>query len=118
MLQQFGQLLKDQCRASDLACRFGGEEFVLVVPSATREASTAQAERILQAVREMKVSSDEMVLPRLTVSIGIALYPEHGETTENVIRAADQALYAAKEAGRDRYVISALWRENTLDEHG
>jgi diguanylate cyclase (GGDEF)-like protein/PAS domain S-box-containing protein len=107
VLRQLGQLLMDHCRAAELACRFGGEEFVLVVPGASREASAAVAERLLGAVRQMKVIIDGMVLPHLTVSIGIAFFPEHGETTADVIRAADQALYAAKETGRDRCVISA-----------
>lgn len=106
VLRQFGQLLMDHCRAAELACRFGGEEFTLVVPGASREATAVVAERLLGAVRQMKVITDGMVLPGLTVSIGIAFFPEHGEATADVIHAADQALYAAKEAGRDRYVIS------------
>lgn len=53
----------------------------------------------------MKVLADGLVLPQLTVSIGIAFFPEHGEDTAEIIHAADQALYAAKEAGRDRYVF-------------
>lgn len=106
VLRQLGQLLMDHCRAAELACRFGGEEFALVVPGATREATAVVAERLLGAVRQMEVITDGMVLPGLTVSIGIGFFPEHGEATEDVIHAADQALYAAKEAGRDRCVIS------------
>lgn len=106
MSRQLGQVLTDNCRAADLACRFGGEEFAVVIPGGTREATAAGAERLLGAVRQMKVIADGVVLPQLTVSIGIALFPEHGEATADVIHAADQALYEAKEAGRDRWVIS------------
>jgi diguanylate cyclase (GGDEF)-like protein/PAS domain S-box-containing protein len=106
VLRQFGQILMENCRAADLACRFGGEEFTVVIPGATREATTEWAERLLGSVRDMKAVADWRVLPPITVSIGIAFFPEHGEETTKVIQAADQALYAAKEAGRDRYVFS------------
>lgn len=105
-LRQLGQVLMESCRATDLACRFGGEEFAVVLPDVTREAMEAWAERLLERVRLMKVVAEGLVLPKLTVSIGIAFFPEHGETTAEVIRAADQALYAAKKAGRDRYAFS------------
>jgi len=92
-------------RASDLACRFGGEEFILVGAGATRESAVTRAERLLEEVRDMKIFAGGMMLPQLTVSIGVALFPEHGENATDVIRAADQALYAAKAAGRDRYMV-------------
>lgn len=106
VLRQLGQLLMENCRAVDLACRFGGEEFAVVFPDATREAMQVWAERLLGKVRVMKVVTEGEVLPQLTVSLGIAFFPEHGEGIADVIQAADQALYAAKEAGRDRYVFS------------
>lgn len=105
-LRKLGQVLMESCRATDLACRFGGEEFVVVVPDVTNEKMAAWAERLLEKIRVMKVAAEGLVLPKLTVSIGIAFFPEHGETTAEVIRAADRALYAAKKAGRDRYVFS------------
>lgn len=106
VLHRFGQLLMENCRAADLACRFGGEEFTVVIPCATRETATGWAERLLGSVRNMKALADGRVLPPITVSIGIAFFPENGEETTEVIQAADQALYTAKEAGRDRYVFS------------
>lgn len=106
VLRQLGQVLMENCRAVDLACRFGGEEFAVVIPDVTREEMTSWAERFLARVRVMKVIVDGLVLPQLTVSIGIASFPEHGEETAEVIQAADRALYAAKEAGRDRYAFS------------
>lgn len=105
-LRQLGQVLMENCRAADLACRYGGEEFTVVIPGATREGATAGAERLLKKVHDMKVIADGQVLPQLTISIGIAFFPENGEETAEVIGAADEALYAAKDAGRDRYVFS------------
>lgn len=105
VLCQLGQILLKNCRASDLACRFGGEEFLVLVPGATRGSAATGAERLMEKVREMKIFAGGMVLPQVTVSVGIALFPEHGEDATDVIHAADQALYAAKETGRDRCVV-------------
>ncbi len=106
-LRQLGKVLIEHCRAADLACRFGGEEFAAIIPSATRVGMTVWAERLLGRVRDMRVTLNGLILPQLTVSIGIAFFPEHGEKTEDVFQAADQALYAAKDAGRDRFLFSA-----------
>jgi len=106
-LRQLGEVLAATCRATDLACRFGGEEFAVVVPGVAREGMEPWADRLLGRVRAMRVSADGLMLPKLTVSIGIAFFPEHGEEATAVLRAADQALYAAKGAGRDRCVFSA-----------
>jgi diguanylate cyclase (GGDEF)-like protein/PAS domain S-box-containing protein len=107
VLRGFGELLIQNCRAVDLPCRFGGEEFAVVLPGATRESVAVWAERILKRVRALRVVEGGEALPALTVSIGIAFYPEHGKETVDVIHAADEALYAAKGAGRDRCVFSA-----------
>lgn len=106
VLRQLGQTLVEHCRLVDLACRFGGEEFAVVFPGATREGMAAWAERFLRVIREMKVVAEGQALPKITVSIGIAFFPDHGEETADVVRAADRALYAAKNAGRDRYSFS------------
>ena len=79
----------------------------MVIPGATCEATTEWAERLLGSVRDMKAIADGRVLPPITVSISIACFPEYGEETTEVIQAADQALYTAKHAGRDRFVFSA-----------
>jgi diguanylate cyclase (GGDEF)-like protein/PAS domain S-box-containing protein len=106
-LRQIARVLMENCRVADLPCRFGGEEFAVVMPGATRESTIVWAERLLEKVRGMRVVADGVALPRLTVSVGVALFPEHGVETAEVIGAADAALYAAKDAGRDRHAISA-----------
>ncbi|MEX2243098.1 MAG: diguanylate cyclase [Fimbriimonadaceae bacterium] len=107
VLSEFGKLLMQNCRAVDLPCRFGGEEFLVVLPGATRGSVAAWAERILERVRGLRVVDEGVALPALTISIGVAFFPEHGRETVDVIHAADEALYAAKAAGRDRCVLSA-----------
>lgn len=104
-LRQLGRVLKDNCRGADLVCRYGGEEFTAVLPGTTCEGALAWAARLLDQVRTMKISVHGNELPGLTISIGIAHYPEHGNSVESVLKAADLALYEAKHTGRDRIVI-------------
>jgi diguanylate cyclase (GGDEF)-like protein len=104
-LRQLGQALKLSCRAADLACRYGGEEFIVVLPGTSREGAHAWAERLHARVRQMRIHLNGKELPGLTVSIGVAIYPAHGDTSQAVLKAADVALYEAKHGGRDRTAI-------------
>ena len=88
-------------RRIDSAARIGGEEFAVLVPESDEHEAYMLAERLRQAVRGA-FAGDE---PALTISFGVAVYPRHGHTPESLFLAADQALYAAKELGRDRTVI-------------
>ena len=105
LLKAVGSYLKHAVRAGDIVCRFGGEEFVLVLPDATLEVAQERASALRLGVKNLKVRHQGRVLGA-TVSVGVASYPEHGLTWENLLQAADAALYRAKEEGRDR-VISA-----------
>jgi diguanylate cyclase (GGDEF)-like protein len=106
LLQAFGEMISQHVRAEDIACRYGGEEFVLILPEATREVVEQRAEVLRTEVRELRVQSRGQSLGAVTVSIGVAVYPDHGRTVEDVIRAADLALYEAKNLGRDRVVVT------------
>ncbi|MGA7705098.1 MAG: diguanylate cyclase, partial [Solirubrobacteraceae bacterium] len=99
-LQRVARLLNEHKGSLDTAARLGGEEFALIVPDADGEQVCALAERLRRAVRE------EFAHERvpLTISFGVSLYPEHSETAASLVHAADQALYAAKESGRDRTI--------------
>jgi diguanylate cyclase (GGDEF)-like protein len=97
VLVQVAALLKRHIRGSDIACRFGGEEFTLVLPNATLQSARNRAEAICAAVRE---ESDHLL--GVTASLGVALFPDSSTEPAALLRAADQALYEAKGRGRNQ----------------
>ena len=105
VLKELGLLLEQHTRREDVACRFGGEEFVLILPGASAEVAARRSEEIRQAVRHDTVESEGKRLESATVSVGVACFPEHGTLAETVLTAADQALYRAKREGRDRVIV-------------
>lgn len=102
VLRDLGILLQNQIREEDIACRFGGEEFILILPDATKEITLQRAENIRAAIKDLSFRESLQHLKKVTVSIGIAVFPEHGLNSEIVLRKADEALYLAKRNGRDR----------------
>lgn len=106
LLKVLGELLKKQVRGSDVACRYGGEEFTIILHEATPEFSAQRAEQIRQSVTEIRLQHQGKSFTGFSVSIGVASFPGQGATWEEVLRAADQALYVAKERGRN-CVVSA-----------
>lgn len=106
LLQSLGQLLRDNLRAGDVACRYGGEEFVLILPEATEDAATRRAEDLRARAHEMQVRHLDTVLGPVSISLGVGLYPDHGRTRDLLLGSADAALYKAKAAGRNRVVIA------------
>jgi diguanylate cyclase (GGDEF)-like protein/PAS domain S-box-containing protein len=111
VLKALGKLLRDTVRASDIACRYGGEEFVLVLLDADMATALPSVERICLEVKRKQCVYRGQTLPGITLSAGLAQYPVHGTTPEDLLRAADQALYAAKNAGRDRIEIASAHPE-------
>jgi two-component system cell cycle response regulator len=101
-LETVAAVMNGAKRRIDSAARVGGEEFALVVPESDEREAYMLAERLRRAVRDGSAASGG---PALTISFGLAVYPQHGRTPETLFMAADQALYAAKELGRDRTVI-------------
>lgn len=93
-------------REEDTACRAGGEEFVIILPGATEAALRSRAEAVRQTIERARIPACEGTV-RLTVSIGLAAYPSHGDTGGAILRAADAALYKAKSAGRNRVMMCA-----------
>jgi diguanylate cyclase (GGDEF)-like protein len=93
-------------RIEDIACRYGGGEFLLVMPGSSLEATRERAENVRQAVKALQVKYQGHFLKSPTISLGVAIFPDHGVTAEEVIVAADAALYRAKKEGRDRVVAA------------
>jgi len=106
VLQKLGQFLNDYIRKGDIACRYGGEEFTLILPGAALEVVEKRAEVIKNNVKKLIVKHDNQNLGIITLSIGVACFPEHGPQFKEVLRAADTALYTAKRQGRDRVVVA------------
>ncbi len=100
VLKALATTLSEQCRRGDFACRYGGEEFVVVMPNLNTDTAYERAENIRQSLNSLHVPYGHYHLTT-TISIGIACYPINGDTRESILRAADQAMYGAKEAGRD-----------------
>ncbi len=104
VLRALSAFLRGQIRHEDLAFRYGGEEFLLVLPCASFEGVAARIEQIHELIKQVTIEHLHHRLPPTTLSIGVAIFPDHGDSAEAVIRCADAALYLAKAGGRDRVV--------------
>lgn len=101
VLTSFASLLIRQMRDSDICCRFGGEEFLLLMFDANGGAASERIEHIRQSIEDEAIRFEEQVL-HITASFGIAAYPENGTSPETLLASADAALYRAKQGGRNR----------------
>jgi diguanylate cyclase (GGDEF)-like protein/PAS domain S-box-containing protein len=106
VLVAVANLFLTKLRKADIPCRFGGEEFVLILPEANLEDAAAKAESLRAAVRELEITHDRDVLGRITLSLGVAAFPEHGAEPDLLLKLADEALYEAKRGGRDQVVCA------------
>jgi len=114
ILNQFAKTVTQSMRETNLTARLGGEEFVVLLPDTGAEACQVVAERIRTAVSKMSMPQvKEKPLPQITVSLGIAVYPEHGGSLEELLQAADRALYESKRAGRNRTTLFVEQKETT-----
>ena len=103
VLAAIGKTLRNTFRGNDIICRYGGEEFVVLLPGSTLDDTEMKAGLLRRKIEQLQViSADGKHTIRFTVSIGVSAYPLHGENNDSLLRAADDALYRAKEAGRNR----------------
>ena len=99
-LRQLAALMTARSRTEDVPCRFGGEEFLLLMPGSSLDIAMERAELLRVAFEAIEVPSEHGLL-RCTVSIGVASFPQHGDSQDALVRCADLALYAAKRGGRN-----------------
>jgi diguanylate cyclase (GGDEF)-like protein len=107
VLRTVGRCLREGVRRSDIACRYGGEELVLVLPECDAAAARACAETLRTTVAALALDHGGAALPQVTASFGVALWPAHAEDAHALVQAADRALYAAKHEGRNRVCMAA-----------
>jgi diguanylate cyclase (GGDEF)-like protein len=107
LLQELAMFLQGSIRGSDIACRYGGEEFTLILPEASLELTQQRAEQLRLGVKHLNVQHRRQPLGPVTLSLGVASFPKNGLTRDEVLQAADAALYRAKKSGRDRTVTAS-----------
>ena len=107
LLRELSTFMRANIRREDIACRYGGEEFILIMPEASLETTRQRAEKLRQGVERLQVEYQGQLLGTITLSLGVAVSPNHGADGEALIRAADAALYQAKTGGRNRVVTAA-----------
>lgn len=107
VLQELGTFLKMNVRREDIVCRYGGEEFLVILPNTSLENAQHRAEALRSGVKQMTVSCQEQSF-HISLSIGVAAFPEHGLEISDVVNCSDLALYRAKESGRDQVMIASI----------
>jgi diguanylate cyclase (GGDEF)-like protein len=105
VLKAAADVTRQNVRGSDIACRYGGEEFMVILPEATLPVAIERAEKIRRGIEQMEITFGGKRLDTVTASFGIALYPTHANDDEALLRAADEALYLAKKNGRNRVQV-------------
>jgi diguanylate cyclase (GGDEF)-like protein/PAS domain S-box-containing protein len=115
VLVEFTKMVNEKLRGVDVACRYGGEEFMLILPGAPLHVLEKRAELIHDDLTQLKINHQGSILKNVTVSIGISCYPLHAESPEALIKAADVALYEAKETGRNKTVVAGSLNSRAED---
>jgi len=104
IISQIGKLFNDKFRGSDIACRYGGEEFLIILPETSLADTVKRADRLREEIKKMEMVFQGQILGAITMSMGAAAYPDNGTRMEELLRVADTALYKAKQEGRDRVI--------------
>jgi diguanylate cyclase (GGDEF)-like protein/PAS domain S-box-containing protein len=106
ILREMGSLLLEHVRGEDVPSRYGGDEFVIVMPDALKEVTQERAELLREKAQHFHIQDEGQILQAVTLSLGVAVFPEHGSTSAALLKAVDDALYCAKHEGRDRVVVA------------
>jgi diguanylate cyclase (GGDEF)-like protein/PAS domain S-box-containing protein len=113
VLRTMADLFLRHFRGDDVVCRYGGEEFAIILPESSAKDAAKRANQLRIEARGISMRHLGQVLDSVTLSIGIAAFPEHGSTSEEILRAADQCLYQSKSDGRDRLTVATQQKTGT-----
>jgi len=106
ILRGLGNLLRNRVRGEDITCRYGGDEFIIVMPDASPRVTWERAELICEYAKGFHVQFEGQTLEAATLSLGVSVFPDDGSTSAAILRAADEALYHAKHEGRGRVAVA------------
>jgi diguanylate cyclase (GGDEF)-like protein len=108
VLQSMADIFRRHFRKEDIICRYGGEEFAIILPESSTQDAYARAESLRVATKDLKLVHRGVLLDPVTLSMGIAGFPDHGQSAQELLDRADKCLYQAKAAGRDRVTLATV----------
>lgn len=108
VLQSLADLFRAFFRSTDICCRYGGEEFAIILPESTAQDAAVRAEALRAEVKRLRLQYKKEMLGPLSLSAGVAAFPEHGSTSDELLKIADQCLYQSKGRGRDMVTVASL----------
>jgi diguanylate cyclase (GGDEF)-like protein/PAS domain S-box-containing protein len=108
VLRSVADTLRGFFRGDDVTCRCGGEEFAVILPESLLTHAALRAEDLRKEMKKLKLHYRERTLDPISISVGVAVFPDHGQTSEELLKIADQCLYESKAGGRDRVTVAAL----------
>lgn len=114
VLQSLAELFRSFFRATDLCCRYGGEEFAIILPESSARDAAIRAEELRSQVKALRVQHRKETLGKITISAGVAAFPEHGSTSEVLLKIADQCLYESKARGRDVVTVASSGQTDSI----
>jgi diguanylate cyclase (GGDEF)-like protein/PAS domain S-box-containing protein len=106
ILREFGNFLLKNVRGEDIPSRYGGDEFIIIMPDASRVVTLERAKFICEYAKQFRLHFEGQTLDAITFSLGVAIFPENGSSSTSILKAADAALYLAKREGRNRAVLA------------
>jgi diguanylate cyclase (GGDEF)-like protein len=108
VLQSIADLFRTFFRSTDICCRYGGEEFAIILPEASAQAAAVRADALRSEIKRLRLQYKGQALGPLSLSAGVAAFPEHGSTSDELLKIADQCLYESKASGRDVVTAASL----------
>ena len=102
----FWLVSQEHVRGEDIPSRYGGDEFIIVLPDASREVTRKRAELLRDSAHHLRIQFEGQSIEAVTLSLGVAVFPKNGSISAAILRAADDALYRAKREGRSRVVVA------------